>query len=763
MLLNILFFLCPILAWLLTIWLYSRLKTRHPEKKYLWEILFIGFALLSSIAAKTCMIFQLIGENCAPKFPWNAENALQAFLYGIYAAIGGLTFEGIDMELIGSSYGWLYYGSSLYAGLVALAIISITVNYEVFSKVSLPVIRLGKRIEEFYIFTSATEETFLLARNIAEERKGRSLILFSGNELEPFDKRNPIHMDIMRSGYYYWSYSKAKKHKNGPGVLQELGLEHFLKKKNQRQICIHIFAMGKDKKEAGFEEKNSDIVFDEIGSILRYYEKMKPLPNSFNVVNFHILTNCDVNFRFYDEKVKKIVADYCRRKNILPEVEKELKYSFQIRVVDEADLAAEDMIEANNRILMASYLAGNKLTHEQERKAMLFGFGQVGQKSLNKWFENASEVDNNGRPVPVSAEVYDRCSDNFFGDYAYDHPLYRCLSESDVKDDTSKGEFEEKRKKKLSAMFGDLDASNLERDLGCPTVLMKTAEVFDSNMSKRIERFFCSDSFDTLIIALGKDSDNFTLANHFLEYYKQGEGSGEKYIFVNIRDEKNLDRIDWDEEEEKNYPNLKVVTFGCREDMYTYQKIVNEDEDILYNHVYKLLNDDAASIPEDRKMVELFLRITNWLLDQEESHPTLQEIKDVIERFNPQKSNREAMMAAWKELDLYRKRSNRAARLFAANYYCREKIAKELPEQKEPLVRWMQIEHLRWNRFSMANGWSFHASEGIREKKNFYRKMRMHHCIVPFENLSNEKSTKKYDFANVMMTYYIYKSVDRQE
>jgi hypothetical protein len=240
------------LAYSLSMYGYFKLRQKYSSSKYGVEIAVLAFAVLFSIAIKTAIIF--ISEDATDNFWQSMSNIFKA----VYSGIGGLTFEGLsdfEQDVVNSVVQCLYSGSSLYAGLMILSVLTAKISYEIYSgirKVFGFNAKMKKGNTDFYIFNAVTEESLTLANSIndhyAQPNESRECeILFIGPDLEAFDAKDELHRDIMAHGYYYWGYTA--KTDNDRGVFDYLKLPvatDLLKDKPSSKATecrVHFFAM----------------------------------------------------------------------------------------------------------------------------------------------------------------------------------------------------------------------------------------------------------------------------------------------------------------------------------------------------------------------------------------------------------------------------------------------------------------------------------------------------------------------------------------
>lgn len=268
----------------LIIWLYSLMR-KKIDKKYVAEIIVVATALAISVAGKVLAIVMQVDDcgNVSLNMPENGWQAVAAMYYSLYQAIGGLSFEG----LAGYDYyeNWrtiVYAGTSVLAGLVAISIITFSFSYEIYSSVSW--MTTFKRNRKIYVFTAITEDSVTLAHSIADhhaelKKKGKKqkyIIIFLRTEgQEGFDGKNPLHLDIMHSGFLFRSYAPGKKNKSIPEFLRiKVKNDYCLKEKVPdkykaaleagKAAEVHIFALDWEK---GKTSENDKLVCEDVARI----------------------------------------------------------------------------------------------------------------------------------------------------------------------------------------------------------------------------------------------------------------------------------------------------------------------------------------------------------------------------------------------------------------------------------------------------------------------------------------------------------------
>lgn len=328
-------------ALLLTFYLYYYLR-RKVSSKFLPEVIAIGIAFIFSLIMKFIIAYNINIDKISQD-----TTSISVFIQSIYNAIGGLTFEGL--ESIGDMAGYingfnqcLYYGSSLYAGIVVLFIISAKASYEFFCSV---VLIFQSRNKDVYIFTCLTNNTLGLAkdikskyseRNTSEKRSNDCLIIFSSHSIAPFDRLDDNCREAMANGFLYLSYPHTNK-----TITKKL---HIKENKNRR---IVIFAYS-SKDNFPIEEENMDIVFDDISARMEKHDEHN--------IDYYILTKRKINYQAYQckyDEFKELYLNYFKDidlKNFIIKkfINKDKKNLSKIFPISELKKIIENIIQREN-------------------------------------------------------------------------------------------------------------------------------------------------------------------------------------------------------------------------------------------------------------------------------------------------------------------------------------------------------------------------------------------------------------------------------
>ena len=783
----------------LTLLAYFRLRQKHPERKLMNEIIIMGGTVAISFIARFIVAILYLQQD-AGGFD-SIWDGISSGLFALYALIGGLTFEGtyapndfLGMIDVGAQI--LYYGAVAYAGVSTLLILSTCVSYEVYS-----FFKVGAFLNKYdtvYIFPDVTEEALIMAADIEAAEKHRAVrssyaILFMGNELEAFDNKNELHREIMDRGYIYWSYGKMADRERELSLLKKL---HYTKKgcaKRDKGFnhnkMVHVFSLLNDENLYAAENHNSNFVFDDIQSLLNDYCKgmskfskkkddVDPIPT---VVNYYLLTHGDINYEFYNTRLSSIIDEFFRlncientqvadEKGNMVTKKQLLMRNIQLHVLSEAKLTADDLVSRWQTTYVKTW---DKASHENYRQSTLpgagnvyrtaiFGFGKTGQYALKNIFTATSNVAQVGGKYVSSqfiADVYDISADKRSGEFAYAHPLFLCKTDTvdhmpmtneqliawgkEASNDALKYIYD-----RAAASPQKLTREQVWDDMAFPIVDYHRVSCLRQDFMNKIDKslgIFDKDSvhYNSFVVSMGNDEDNIVMANILIDDFKHeilltGKAHGALdteiiTIFVHIRDEKNVHRLNWTPDDEKYFANhFRVVSFGCRENIWSYNNIVEDENATMYNYMYNIKSHameversgkGELSATEQSIMESIALDDGAWY------DIALTDVcrKDI-----------------WLDVAPFARESNRSAFSFAINYAFVDEAG-----QREYCER---VEHLRWNRFHMANGWVY--AEYDKTEKAFRRHNKQHTCICPYDML--DKWTQAYDLVNVHVGQVLY-------
>lgn len=740
-----------------TIILYLKLREQYKNRKVLNEISIIGFVFLISFVLRLTSVL-LIG------IPDTVGNGIASGWYLLYNTIGGLSFEGIegvngfltDYTIIQC----LYYGAVIYAALTSLLIISVGISYELYSYIKMRA--FYKKYKVIYIFTAVSEESLLLAQDIREKEaarlgKNKFAILFLGNGLEAFDKKNDSHRIIMNNGFFYWSYGKKTR------GSQEESIAHFLHytRKNSLKLdrsynhnkLIHVFALSSGADQRSDESTNSDVVFDDVKAMLSEYvsvvngETVCQIPT---VINYYLATHGDINYQIYISKLNTIINEFLIEKGIA-KTQTDIGRYIQLHLINEAYLTGVDLLSAIKKEFfngegytsenIAQYQSFLTPNDADEFHVSVIGFGDNGKNAMSQLFVGTSWLNPNSFVASkFIADIYDRSAETLAGRFAYAHPFTfcrNCAENEKIDRDVLRKWSENIRFEGINGLYQACQAYDLSKErvrelMGFPILLFHNQNCFRLDYMKQIDSQLGGGAekrtagSKAYIIALGNDEENVCIANSIIDDFKHeelilGKQSGPtslKVIFVNVRDCKSIARLNWTKDDRSFFTDrLRVIPFGCAESIWSYKGIVDDEKDCLYNYLYSLNDPYSVCTEAELRIKENFESCGDLSLGPNE----IQKAKDL-----------------WLKKDPYEKESNRAACRFAFRYKIGMGMSKEYFDR---------IEHLRWNRFYIVHGWIY--ADYPSSEKVFRRHNKEHTCLCPFELLSNDLIA--YDTINVTL------------
>lgn len=840
--------LAMLLLYALSMLGYLKLRKRFAGAKYAVEIVSVAVPIVFSIAVKAAIL--------ALDTPDTLDGGFAALIHAIYSGIGGLAFEGLAAldEISSTVLQCLYTGSSLYAALMFVSVVTTKASYEVYSGLLLFALRFRLKVNtDVYLFTSATEDSMLLAKSICrhyraqskevrertsgarkEEKVRKCVVIFSGEELGAFDRKNPLHREIMANGYIYWSY--AKDSYGGKSVIKRLGLyidNDYADGRKARAPHSHvrIFAFGNNEELSGLESSNSDIVFDEIKAITRETEKKlrkkrkkekaarkektngtiartsEAAHNATNgankesrkrtygipIIDFYVLTDNDINYQLYQDAVRNAVS------SVLQEGEKvdgaaqlidEVAQHFQLHIINEADIVGKSLAHERVKCFQGDkncnelFISENRPNGDNAYRVMVLGFGKNGQHALDNLYTDTAYVSEEGVPSRFTADVYDYDMSEKAGLFAATHPLYVCTDErTDAKGEDKAARYKKVEKMYERALASETDGLTVQRAknvkafedvkkfMQFPRVKFHKASCFDLSFldvldermgaeTGRKERESSKFTYNAFIIALGDDELNIAMANALIDDIKHEAGLTDRTrifpqsIYVNIRDEKNYNRLNWTERDKKHNAFLKVIRFGLRTDMYSYAQIVDDTEDMRYHYAYSLVAGYAPQKIADAdmehasgvhgKLTEKANELKNVIGGDGDFLPCVQSIAEQIRLLEPQ-----IIKCDWLSVKMIDKESNAYANRFAPYFAARLKDKSEL--SAKDFINLARLEHERWNRFYMSQGWTFVFLDNEKDKarKPYKRTIKEHNCLCPFDMLKPDVQVN--DLVNVAL------------
>lgn len=505
---------------------YFALRRKMPGAKFFVEIVIMGVAVVFSFCVKLTVYMLQEGDNI--------EDGAAALFFAVYKAVAGLALDGIDsVSQLGGLVNCLYSGVSLYAVLVFFSVISAKASYETYSYFALRL--LGSTMKDgtdIYIFMTATEDALTLADDIAAreiyakdddekldlrtrvarvplrikamfggkklasgEKKRRCIIVFSGDGIGVFDRKDPLHREIMARGYYYWNFDKVK-YGSEKSLLKRL---HLYKdnagcgRGRERDVEYKFFALALTADLKSSEATNADRIYDEVAAMTDEATAGKA---PFVKASFYFMVASEINYEAYKRRMNDVVQDHLIRSDIdtnrldgalaaeyyceldkeaaktrdsvkIERTKRELFCKKCAKVIQkycalyafsESKLAVKTLIEGRTKLFekaIASAKACGKDMLARDRlpvadfvgnggkyRVMVLGFGKTGQLALNALFSDTAYLDEDGVQPRFVADIYD--VDAKAGLFSSEHPMYLCASADKGYAPMREDEFEEK-------------------------------------------------------------------------------------------------------------------------------------------------------------------------------------------------------------------------------------------------------------------------------------------------------------------------------
>lgn len=769
-----------IAALILTVAAYLTYCTKRPSRKFRAEV-----GVILTVTVLSLAIRMAIGMLTVPAL--SLTGGAESFFYAMFSAIAGLTFNSLlelaDLSLVNGIIASFYYGIVVYASLVFLIVITVGLSYEFYSRVQMR--RLTRRFNRVYIFTAITRDSIILAQDIkrteeeaakrASDKFGRkkTAIIFLEDGHESFSRKNANHRIIMENGFFYFSSFRRTDDGETVSILQTLNFrkKHCVCKDvgENRNRLFYVFAMGDC---GGFEGDNAETVFDDLNAVLSHYVKRDKKGNFVNeiptAVNYFLLTGGEINYESYNRRLQAAVKQRLAELNA-PETElEELKKKLQVNVFNEATLSSQDMLRQRkyNMSLQGegAFVKDNLPDKNGAYRAVVFGFGKTGQYAMEElYIQSAHLIKSGGEYTPTRyiADVYDPTIADKSGLFAYAHPLIRCVNEktaalTDAKELISRAD--QVKGQAFGALYSEY--SRLKGVDGA-----EAKKFVDSNMQFPVVAFHAQSGFTypllesdaadaavneaiahnvrAFIVALGDDERDIAMANVLIDAFKRAQilssNPPERHItiFVNLIERSSVSRLNWGKADREKFsrgdnPVLSVVPFGCRNVMFSYSTLIDDYGSKIYNYSYDQYTPSYTEKEAEEK--------------KKNRDEFLAALKSDYFSYN----GNEKLSDAWLEISPFSRRSNASAKEYSINYFEYYTLHGSTISDDE-LVFLGRVEHERWNRFHIANGWIYAPYNSKDKKLKAERKaIYQHNCLCPFDVMLDD-DTKKYDLANVQL------------
>ena len=227
------------------------------------------------------------------------------------------------------------------------------------------------------------------------------------------------------------------------------------------------------------------------------------------------------------------------------------------------------------------------------KRILSLGFGDTARKTIGGLY-----VNNDGNMI---VDVMDRRASNIMGGYMRSHPSVLCRQATRGFDhDPGKDAARNEPKKWWMYGYNNLLAVNYAELDGTGDT---AAKYIDDSFGNRDPGQ--KENYDAFIIALGDDELNLDCFRNVMSDIRRElidlaaskgvdaiDPKKKLTIFVHLREKGNAERLYWDDTWDKelapHLKNIRVKYYGAREDVYTYDEIVNDAKAIEMNYEYNL-------------------------------------------------------------------------------------------------------------------------------------------------------------------------------
>ena len=587
--------------------------------------------------------------------------------------------------------------------------------------------------------------------------KKRCLIVFTGRDMKPFERRDQLHRRLMANGFLYLRYDFGRdmrevKRKGESSACRGV-LADFIKSARN----IHFFAFSRNddfKEQFGKKYKSEQVNFrtvsEEIAALESYSrrchisrippkfhtparrneqprnEQPPRIPPKFHTparICFYVLSEDDADHPTYDVRFEQWRDKFVSNKN-----SRLAGVILDYKIINEAERATWDITfdqdNPDNNIVtndsggnwIEKYVAAAEKvsplpittgTYADDyivgrraptKRILSLGFGDTARKTIGGLY-----VNNDGNMI---VDVIDSRASSIMGGYMRSHPSVLCMpSKSTDAFKNNHATIPDVAKndpvKWWMYWYNNLLVVNYAELDGTGD---KAAEYIDDSFGNR--DLGQEENYDAFIIALGDDELNLDCFRNVMSDIRReliaNGGSKSIKILVHLREKGNAERLYWAAEREIEVikQHVDVKAYGAREDVYTYNEIVNDAEAIEMNNAYSI----AAGYADNKNRFEL------WRGRKE---------------FD--KWSSKAAIAFFETL----KRLEEAAEEACTQRRIEDKEARRLICSRLSGV----AEHRRWSRFLYVNGFVVHSST---DKYNLVHKLLTRFSKIGGEQANND-------------------------
>ena len=169
-----------------------------------------------------------------------------------------------------------------------------------------------------------------------EMNKRDALIFFYGKDIEGFDKKNNLHRELQSNNFIYLTYNHGKDMKMSKKYPREKNNADSIVYEWRKARRVHFFAFKSGENGVHSEDLNAACAFNEIAMLKTRlkYQKRRKIPEA---VYFYVLSENDVDYPTYDLRLQTLAPNYKLFE----------KLPVELKIINEAERATWDMRLSN--------------------------------------------------------------------------------------------------------------------------------------------------------------------------------------------------------------------------------------------------------------------------------------------------------------------------------------------------------------------------------------------------------------------------------
>lgn len=169
-----------------------------------------------------------------------------------------------------------------------------------------------------------------------EMNKRGALIFFYGKDIEGFDKKNNLHRELQSNNFIYLTYNHGKDMKMSKKYPREKNNADSIVYEWRKARRVHFFAFKSGENGVHSEDLNAACAFNEIAMLKTRlkYQKRRKIPEA---VYFYVLSENDVDYPTYDLRLQTLAPNYKLFE----------KLPVELKIINEAERATWDMRLSN--------------------------------------------------------------------------------------------------------------------------------------------------------------------------------------------------------------------------------------------------------------------------------------------------------------------------------------------------------------------------------------------------------------------------------